>query len=101
MATDSRIVTLGLGVPFLFLFTREPGQRWRKVSNIGATEIKISRIKNEIIKNIIQMMWGSLNIPIIVALLLFVVIHFDYVILVSTFVVFSTFISLVGFRDFL
>ena len=101
MATDSRIVTLGLGVPFIFLFTWGPGQRWRKVSNIGATEIKNSRIKNEIIKNIIKLMLVVLKIPIIIALLLFVVIHFDYVILVSTFVVFSTFISLVGFRDFL
>ena len=42
-----------------------------------------------------------MNIPIIVALLLFVVIHFDFVIFVSTIIVFGTFITLVGIPDFL
>ena len=101
MATDSRIVVLGAWQTLYFGFAGNPGQMWRKESNIGAPEIKISRIKNEIVKNVIQKMEGSLNIPVFETLLLIVVIHFDNAILVNAIVVFITFISLGEFRDFL
>ena len=47
------------------------------------------------------MLKRSKSTPIIVALLLFIVIHFDFVILVSPIVVVGTFVTLVGIPDFL
>ena len=47
------------------------------------------------------MIKGNMSTPIIIALLLFIVIHFDFVILVSPIVVVGTFVTLVRIPDFL